>query len=125
MTRSMTLIKLFFTSTMKAMGQEISKRMADKVSIYLSKSADHQSLSETAIQALVYTKFVTLASSVRPLLAELEERVLATPEELSALLAECHTAWISTRQSLLGTRVAEEIGRMDPGRSDLIDLVRH
>jgi hypothetical protein len=80
-------------------------------------------LSETAINALIYTKFITLSASVRPLLAELENRVQATPEELTSLLAECHASWISARQSLLGSRVAEEIGRMNPGRSDLIDLV--
>lgn len=47
----------------------------------------------------------------------------ATPDELTSLLTECHSAWVSTRQSLLGSRVAEEIGRMEPTKSDLVDLV--
>jgi len=33
---------------------------------------------------------------------------------------------VTTRQSLMGGRVAVEIGRMNPGLSDLVDLVsRH
>ena len=84
-----------------------------------------QSLSETASQALIYTKFVSLSTSLRPLLAELEQRVAFTPDELASLLQECHTAWVTTRQSLVGGRVSVEIGRMNPAGSDLVDLVRH
>lgn len=31
MTRSMTLIKIFFVNTIKALGQEVGKRITDKV----------------------------------------------------------------------------------------------
>ncbi|OCF37934.1 hypothetical protein I316_00158 [Kwoniella heveanensis BCC8398] len=112
MTRSMTLIKLYFVAIVKALGQEVSKRLMDK------------SISETAAQALLYTKFISLSGPVRPLLAELEARVSHNPDELTPLLAECHTAWVQTRQSLLGGRVAEEVAGMDPLGSDLVDLTR-
>jgi hypothetical protein len=32
-------------------------------------------------------------------------------------------AWVTTRQSLMGGRVGEEIARMEPGKSDLVALV--
>ena len=54
---------------------------------------------------------------------ELEYRVKVNPNELSSLLAECHSAWVSVRQALMGSRVNDEVARMDPANSDLIDLV--
>ncbi|WVQ81860.1 hypothetical protein IAT38_003987 [Cryptococcus sp. DSM 104549] len=112
MTRSMTLIKLYFVSAIKSLGQEVGKRLADKA------------LSETATQALIYTKFVSLSQPLRPLLAELEQRVSSNPDELTSLLAECHQAWVTTRQGLIGQRVNEEVMRMNPTGSDLVDLTR-
>lgn len=56
-------------------------------------------------------------------MAELEDRSAANPDELRALLTECHTSYIATRQSLLGARVSNEVGRMNPRGSDLVDLV--
>lgn len=126
MTRSMTLIKIFFVNTIKALGQEVGKRITDKVGRVFKgsrKVADSQGISETAIQALLYTKFASLSTSLRPLLAELEHRVRTTPNELSALMGECHSAWVSTRQALLGNRVSSEVARMEPMTSDLVDLV--
>ena len=84
-----------------------------------------QSLSETAWQALIYTKFVSLSGALRPLIAELESRAATTPDELASLLAECHGAYMTTRQALMGSRVSNEIGRMNPGGSELVDLVGH
>ncbi|KAK6910494.1 hypothetical protein I203_104526 [Kwoniella mangroviensis CBS 8507] len=112
MTRSMTLIKLYFVSVVKALGQEIAKRLSDK------------GISETAAQALLYTKFISLSQPLRPLLAELEARVSTNPDELTPLLSECHSAWITTRQSLMGGRVLNEVMGMDPNGSDLVDLTR-
>ncbi|WWD19057.1 hypothetical protein CI109_103515 [Kwoniella shandongensis] len=112
MTRSMTLIKFYFVGALKALGQEVGRRIGDK------------GLSETATQALIYTKFVSLSQPLRPLLAELEQRVSSNPDELTTLLTECHNAWVGTRQSLMGTGVNEEIMRMNPTGSDLVDLTR-
>nr|XP_019044681.1 hypothetical protein I302_06594 [Kwoniella bestiolae CBS 10118]OCF23611.1 hypothetical protein I302_06594 [Kwoniella bestiolae CBS 10118] len=112
MSRSMTLIKLYFVSVVKALGQEIAKRLSDK------------GISENAAQALLYTKFISLSQPLRPLLAELEARVSSNPDELTPLLSECHAAWISTRQSLMGGKVMSEVTGMDPSGSDLVDLTR-
>jgi len=112
MTRSMTLIKIYFVNTIKFTGQEVSRKLAERAQ------------SETAIQALLYNKFVTLSHAVRPLMAELEHRSSVNPDELRALLTECHSAYISTRHGLLGAKVSDEVGRLDPRNSDLVDLVR-
>lgn len=47
----------------------------------------------------------------------------SNPDELGSLLAECHTTYLTTRRNLIGQRVNAEIGRMDPDKSDLVDLV--
>jgi len=107
----MTLIKIYFVNTIKSTGQEVSRKLAERAQ------------SETAIQALLYNKFVTLSHAVRPLMAELEHRSSVNPDELRALLTECHSAYISTRHSLLGAKVSDEVGRLDPRNSDLVDLV--
>ncbi|RXK41165.1 hypothetical protein M231_01569 [Tremella mesenterica] len=112
MTRSMTLIKLYFVTAVRNLGVEVGKRTTDT------------SLSETATHALLYTKFVTLSTSLRPLIAELEHRVSSNPDELAALLGECHSAWVTTRHTLVGHRVNEEITRMEPAKSELVDLTR-
>lgn len=110
MTRSMTLIRLHFVSTVKGLGQEVGRRMTDN------------SLSETTTQGLLYARFAALAPTLRPLVAELEQRISSSKNELTQILADCHNAWVSTRQALLGPKVYEEVGLMNPGASDLVEL---
>ncbi|KAF9559048.1 Sec34-domain-containing protein [Agrocybe pediades] len=112
MTRAMTLIKMNFVGSLRALSSEISKRIADK------------DISPTAQHHLLYTRFKSVAAKVSPLLGELERRARSYPDELSALLAECHSAYLSTRKSLLVPRVVEEIRGLDPGRSELVELTR-
>ncbi|KAL7422762.1 Golgi transport complex subunit 3 [Cryptotrichosporon argae] len=112
MTRSMALVRLHFVASIKALAQEVGKRLTDR------------SLSETASQGLLYNRFSTLSSSLRPLIAELEQRTRVNKDELPQILADCHAAWVQARQTLVGPRVAQEVGRMNPGRSDLVDLTR-
>lgn len=64
-----------------------------------------------------------MSTAIRPLIAELEHRSASNPKELHSLLAECHNAYLSTRSSLLGARVSDEVGKLDPRGSDLVDLV--
>ena len=72
---------------------------------------------------LLYTRFSTVSSQLGPLLAELERRAAAHPDELSALLAECHTAYFAARKGLLVPRLVEEIKGLDPARTELVELV--
>lgn len=72
---------------------------------------------------LLYTRFHTVSGPLAPLLAELERRAQAHPDELSALLAECHVAYFSARRTLLVGRLMEEIKGLDPARTELVELV--
>ena len=74
---------------------------------------------------LLYTRFRSVSSPLSPLLGELERRANAHPEELSALLSECHTAYFSARKGLLVSRIVEEIKGLDPGRTELVELVNY
>lgn len=82
-----------------------------------------QDVSPTAQMHLLYTRFKSVSSQLLPLLAELERRADAHPQELSALLAECHAAYFSARKSLLVNRLVVEIKGLDPARTELVELV--
>ncbi len=64
-----------------------------------------------------------MSGPLAPLLAELERRAQAHPDELSALLTECHSAYFSARKSLLVNRLMDEIKGLDPARTELVELV--
>lgn len=81
-------------------------------------------MSDTAHLHLLYSKFNTASTQVASLLAELEKRAKKYPDELGSLLAECHTAYLNSRKSLLFSRVAGDIKGLDPHNSDLVELVR-
>lgn len=108
----MTLIKIYFTSALRALSTDIAKRMSEK------------DISQTAQMHLLYTRFRSISSRVGPLLAELERRASAHPEQLMSLLAECHASYFSARKSLVASKVSEEIKGLDPGGADLVELVR-
>ena len=108
----MTLIKMYFVGSLKALTSDIMRRVPDK------------EISSTAQMHLLYTRFQSVATQVAPLIGELERRTRAHPEELTTLLTECHSAYFSARKSLLVGKLAEEIKGLDPTRTDLVELVR-
>ncbi|KAF8072123.1 Sec34-like family-domain-containing protein [Lyophyllum atratum] len=112
MTRAMTLIKMYFVGSLRALSVDVAKRLSEK------------DVSPTAQMHLLYTRFRTVSSQLLPLLNELERRARSHPQELSALLAECHTAYFSVRKSLLVGRITEEIRGLDPSRTELVELTR-
>ncbi|KZT63738.1 Sec34-domain-containing protein [Daedalea quercina L-15889] len=112
MTRAMTLIKMFFVGSLKALTVDVAKRMSEK------------DVSATAQMHLLYTRFYTVSTQLAPLLAELERRASAHPEELSSLLSECHAAYFAARRGLLVSRLLEEIKGLDPTRTELVELTR-
>ncbi|KAG6910079.1 hypothetical protein DXG01_013131 [Tephrocybe rancida] len=109
MTRAMTLIKMYFVGSLRALSVDVSKRLYEK------------DVSPTAQMHLLYTRFKTVSTQLLPLLSELERRARSHPQELSALLDECHTAYFSARKSLLVGRIMEEIKGLDPSRTELVD----
>ena len=79
-------------------------------------------MSPTAEAHLLYTRFKSVSKKVAPLLGELERRAHSYPDELSALLSECHYYYFSMRKGLLMPRIIEEIKGLDPSRSELLEL---
>ncbi|KAF9227177.1 Sec34-domain-containing protein [Gyrodon lividus] len=110
MTRAMTLIKMFFIGSLRALTADVSKRLSEK------------DVSATSQMHLLYTRFRSVTPQLTPLLGELERRAAAHPEELSALLSECHTAYFGARKSLLIGRLMEEIRGLDPMHTELVEL---
>ncbi|KAF8134474.1 Sec34-like family-domain-containing protein [Boletus edulis] len=110
MTRAMTLIKMFFVGSLRALTADVSKRLSEK------------DVSATAQMHLLYTRFRSVTSQLAPLLNELERRATAHPEELSTLLSECHSAYFSARRTLLVGRLMEEIRGLDPTHTELVEL---
>ncbi|KAF8267658.1 Sec34-like family-domain-containing protein [Lactarius quietus] len=112
MTRAMTLIKMFFVGSLRALTQDVSRRLFE------------QDVSDTAQIHLLYTRFATVSGQVSPLLGELERRARSHPDELGALLSECHAAYFSARKNLLVSRLTEQIRGLDPTRTELVELTR-
>jgi conserved oligomeric Golgi complex subunit 3 len=111
MTRAMTLIKMYFISALKTLSADIQKKMSEK------------GISSTTQTLLLYSKFQSVSAQLAPLLSELERRAAAHPEELAALLNECHGSYFATRKSLVTPKLMEEIKGLDPARSELVELV--
>ncbi|KAF8490342.1 Sec34-like family-domain-containing protein [Russula emetica] len=112
MTRAMTLIKMYFVGSLRALTQDVSRRLFE------------QDVSDTAQMHLLYTRFTTVAGQLAPLLGEFERRARTHPDELGALLSECHVAYFGARKSLLVARLTEQIRGLDPTRTELVELTR-
>ncbi|OAX41147.1 Sec34-domain-containing protein [Rhizopogon vinicolor AM-OR11-026] len=110
MTRAMTLIRMFFVGSLRALTGDVSRRLSEK------------DVSSTAQMHLLYTRFRRVTSQLTPLLNELERRAEAHPEDLSALLSECHSAYFAARKGLLVGRLMEEIRGLDPAHTELVEL---
>ena len=125
MTRAMTLIKMYFVGSLRALTADVSRRISEKV-CYLSLNhplmthSPIQDVSQTAQMHLLYTRFRSVSAPLSPLLGELERRANVHPEELSSLLMECHAAYFAARKGLLVGRLVEEIKGLDPGRTELV-----
>ncbi|KAI0074424.1 Sec34-domain-containing protein [Panus rudis PR-1116 ss-1] len=112
LTRAMTLIKMYFVGSLRALTSDVSRRLSEK------------DVSSTAQSHLLYTRFMSVSSQLAPLLGELERRAASHPEELSSLLSECHTAYFAARRSLLVPKLVEEIKGLDPAHTELVELTR-
>ncbi|GAA5929054.1 Golgi transport complex subunit COG3 [Sporobolomyces koalae] len=112
LTRAMTLIKMYFVSTVRQITLDTAEKM------------NGRELSDTALYALLYQKFQSPSSSLRILLVELEKRAESDPNEYGALRAECFQVWFAARTQLLSPGLAQEVKRMDPNGTELIKLAK-
>lgn len=124
LTRAMTLIKMHFLTTINGLYTEVGARLSAATNG--GKQAAAATLSETALNALLYSKFSAMSATSRTLLNELEKRALTDPDEYGSLLQECFYQWFNVRSQLLSPNLAEEVRRMDLGNTnnDLVKLAR-
>lgn len=88
-----------------------------------SPNASQQDISQTAQYHLLYTRFLSVAPKIHPLLRQLESRAAVYPQDLSSLLSECSTAYFTARRSLLAGWIQEEMKTLDVVRGELVELV--
>ena len=97
MTRSLTLVKLYFVDSIRTLQNDVTLKVNSKSS---------ELLSENLQVSLFYVRFKALAATTQPLLFELEQRCLPNVEYF-ALLNDCIYSYITCRKTLL-TRYAVE-----------------
>lgn len=124
----MTLIKIYFINSLRILTTDVQGRLTERVrsdhTFSCSSSYNgSQDVSSTALTHLLYSKFASVSAQVSPLLSEMERRASSYPDELLSLLAECHTAYLTARRTLLVPQITNEVKGMDPAHSDLVELV--
>ncbi|PVF97473.1 Sec34-domain-containing protein [Serendipita vermifera] len=110
--RAMSLVKIFFTNSLRNLSAEVERQLGEK------------STSTLSVTHHLYSKFNGLANQVAPLLAEMEARATAYPSEVDSLLEECQTTFFTTRKYLLTPHIINEIKGLDPVHSELVELTR-
>ena len=87
MTRAITLIQTYFVGSLRAITQDVSRRLFEQVrygDVYLFVACLDLHSSDTSQIRLLYTRFTTVSGQVSPLLGELERRARVHPDELGS-----------------------------------------
>ncbi|GBB87592.1 hypothetical protein RclHR1_14060001 [Rhizophagus clarus] len=111
MTRGITIIKMYFISTIKGIGLEIAKK-------------NNQIVNSTVQTALFYVKFKAIAPKLKELVNEIEKRCPAHREYYS-LLNDCYNAYFSVRQQLLIPVIYTKIQELEPTGQDVLSFARN
>ncbi|KAJ1909367.1 Golgi transport complex subunit 3 [Tieghemiomyces parasiticus] len=112
LTRGMTLIKMYFVKTVRALGSEASTKMTEA---YNNKGGPDPNLAQFTTP--LYVHFRTVASTLQPLVYELEASS-RLHSDYRALLSDCASAYTSTRSQLLSTRVQGEVAALAQQHKD-------
>ena len=105
LTRSLTLIKLYFVDSIRTLQNDVA----------IKASAKSKELLPENIQiSLFYVRFKALAQTTQPLISELEQRCLPN-QEYFALLQDCIYTFISCRKNLLTKYVVERFRNRSEG----------
>lgn len=118
LTRGLTLIRNHFTSSLKDLGAEVFKKIADRQP------------NDTTISALMYAKFRVPAPELKQLGQEVQKRAFAptdavpgTEGEYQGLMNELHQSFATTRTKLLQPIIAKKISEIAAAPSSSKDLV--
>ncbi|KAI9321150.1 Sec34-like family-domain-containing protein [Zopfochytrium polystomum] len=115
MTRGLTLIKLYFASSMRSLFQDIKDKLANRQT--------NEPLPKSLQLSLFYVKFRRQAEHLRPLIFELEVRCPDHPEYYG-LRSECFNAYFNTRRALLAPSVAQAVSEISTESSILATAKR-
>jgi hypothetical protein len=113
------LIRNYFTSSLRDISADVTKRMADR------------QLNDSSISALMYAKFRVGAPELKKLGQEIQKRAGAlegsapgTEGEYQGLLNELHQSYSTTRGRLLQPIVAKKMTELSSAPSTSSDLVQ-
>lgn len=110
MTRAVTLIKMYFISTLRNLGTEAIRKITETT------------LNDTTREALLFGKFRTVAPELKSLMSELERRA-SQYKEYRSLLNDCHLSYFATRQQSLIPVISNQMLELGP-TGDLLGFAR-
>ena len=118
MTHATTLIKINFVGSLRALPQDVSRRLFEQVrysDVYLFIAyLDRHRMSPGWPKCISFTYISRRYLCRFPRFSESSNAAPVHPNELGSLLSECHSAYFSARKVLLVSRLTEQI------RADLI-----
>ncbi|KAI8447031.1 Sec34-like family-domain-containing protein [Phakopsora pachyrhizi] len=116
LTRSMTLIKLYYSSQVQSLTESINFK--------LSQNSQSASILSPLVQSMLYQKFEGLSNQLFPLINQIERRFKVDKEEYGSILYEMFSTWFSVRNQLLGNFLKIEIRQMAIDHNQVPDLIR-
>ncbi|KAJ3231513.1 hypothetical protein HDU78_007700 [Chytriomyces hyalinus] len=118
-TRGLSLIKMHFVTSMRALGDDIARVLGEREN---PAAAPPQSLQA----ALLYAKFKTAAdeASLRGLVAEIEARI-PSHTEYYGLLGECLHAFFTVRKSLISSTVNNAMEAICQENADMLQVAKN
>ena len=118
LTRGLTLIRVYFTDTLRETAAEVSQRIADR------------QLNDTTMPALLYAKFRVNAPELKRLALEIQRRAVPDPEdgtdaqaEYQSLVNELHQSYGAARGRLIIPLVRRKMDEISIAPSTSKDLV--
>jgi hypothetical protein len=108
MTKGITIIKMYVVNTFKNLGFEVYKHTKDAT---VGKQ-----------MTMYYVKFKTIATTIKSLTTQVEERC-AGHKEYQSLYEDMLHAYFQTRQQLLSPLIAKKIQQLGPSDKDLLGFV--
>ncbi|KAI8614180.1 Sec34-like family-domain-containing protein [Chytriomyces sp. MP71] len=117
-TRGLTLIKMHFVSSMRALGDDIVRVLAERENPAILPAQSLQT-------ALLYAKFKAVAdSSLRGLVAEIEARI-PSHSEYYGLLGECLDAYFGVRKQLVSAGVSKTVDGFLAESTDVLQVAKN
>lgn len=118
LTRALTLIRVYFTNTLRETAADVSKRIADR------------QLNDTTMSALLYAKFRVGAAELKQLGLEIQKRALPPPGaepgaqgEYQSLMNELYQSYSAARGRLIVPLVRKKLADIAAAPSTSKDLV--